>query len=64
MLAPNFVESSIREWLQEARPNFMNPEEFYPVLARKIIEALKLYEASVLDYNGPKSFLWDRAKEE
>lgn len=54
MLASKFVEAEIKSWLTEDRPNTMNPVEFYPVLARKIVEALKLYEASVLDYNGPK----------
>ncbi len=55
MLAAKFVEAEIKTWLTDNPPNTLDPREFYPVLARKIVEALKLYEASVLDYNGPKS---------
>lgn len=55
MLAAKFVESEIRSWLTDNPPNTLDPREFYPVLARKIVEALKLYESKVLDYNGPKS---------
>lgn len=54
MLAPEFVQAEILTWLKEDRPNMLNQAEFYPVLAKKIIEAYELYKKSVLDYNGPK----------
>lgn len=44
MLAPNFVESEIKSWIEENRPNLVNLNDLLPRLAFKIIQAYELYK--------------------
>lgn len=47
MLAAKFVETEIKRWLEEARPNLINPLEYLPQFAFHLISAYDEYRREV-----------------
>lgn len=60
MLAAEFVNAEIRQWLEEARPNLQNPLEYLPQFAMQIIKAYEIYKRQVSSIPLENPYLQDK----